>query len=588
MKAIIEVLKDKISAAFAEAGYDEKYGFVSVSNRPDLCQYQCNGAMAAAKEYKNAPIKIAKSVVEVLEQDEDFSEITAVMPGFINISVSAKFLLSLVEQMRTEEKFGLNLPEKELSVVVDYGGANVAKALHVGHLRPAIIGESLKRIARYMGHKVVGDVHLGDWGLQIGLIITELKRRQPELPYFDESFQGEYPVEAPFTISDLEELYPFASGRSKEDEEYKKEAQEATAKLQSGDRACRAIWQHIVNVSITDLEKNYKNLNVEFDKWGKESDAEDYIPDMVKYLKENQYAYVSDGALVVDVTEEGDKKELPPCLIVKSNGATLYATTDLATIVERKKLFNPDLIIYVADKRQDLHFTQVFRAAKKAKLIDQNVELTFIGHGTMNGKDGKPFKTRDGGLLRLESLVEQINNEVYDKMKDRDFSKEEAEHISEQVGLAAIKYGDLSNQPAKDYVFDIERFASFEGNTGPYLLYTIVRIKSLLNKYTESGGNLDKSVSLLAPTSKSETEVFMTLLKFTNTMENAFTEKAPNRVCQFMYELSEAFNRFYHENKILGEENKDKKASYLGLLQLVKEVIETCLDLLGLEAPEKM
>ena len=588
MKTILEICKDKLTAAFRAAGYDEKYAMISVSNRPDLCQYQCNGAMAAAKEYKKKPIDIANDVVAQLEQDASFEKVDAVMPGFINLNVSGELLVQLADTMRKEDKFGIHPPEKVKTIVVDYGGPNVAKALHVGHLRPAIIGESIKRISRYMGHKVIGDVHLGDWGLQIGLIITELQKRQPDLVYFDTEYKGEYPKQAPFTISDLEEIYPCASAYSKEHPEYMQKAQDFTAKLQEGDPACRSIWQHILDVSIADLKKNYQKLNVEFDLWKKESDVEEYIPDMVKYLKENGYAHMSEGALVVDVTEEGDKKEYPPCIVVKSNGATLYATTDLATIVERRKLFHPDAIIYVVDKRQELHFLQVFRTAKKAELIEKEVELAFVGFGTMNGKDGKPFKTRDGGLLRLEALTKEINEEVYSKMQGRDFSEEEARKISEMVGLAAIKYGDLSNQAAKDYIFDIERFASFEGNTGPYILYTVVRIKSLLKKYREMGGNPDISAVLLPPSSESETSVYLTLMKFQDMMVAAYEEKGPHKVCQFLYELAEAFNRFYHENKILTEEDEMKKASYLALLQLVKDVMETCLDVLGLEAPDQM
>lgn len=587
MKSITEILKEKLEEAFTGCGYDEKYAFVSVSNRPDLCQYQCNGAMAAAKAYKKAPIEIAKEIVDRLKDDDVFCNIEAVMPGFINITVSGKLLVSQAVAMKKEDKFGIKKPEKVKTIVIDYGGPNVAKALHVGHLRPAIIGESIKRIARFMGHNVIGDVHLGDWGLPIGLIITELEVRQPDLPYFDPDFEGEYPSEPPFTISDLEEIYPYASAYSKEHPDYMAKAQANTAKLQEGDKACRALWTHILDVSIADLKKNYDKLNVEFDLWKKESDVEEYIPDMVSYLKENGYAHMSEGALVVDVTEPTDKKELPPCIVVKSNGATLYATTDLATIVERRKLFNPDAIIYVADKRQELHFTQVFRAAKKAKLIE-DTELTFIGHGTMNGKDGKPFKTRDGGLLRLEALRNQVNEEVYSKMTDRDFTEEEAKKIAEQVGLAAIKYGDLSNQAAKDYIFDLERFSSFEGNTGPYILYTIVRIKSLLSRYEKEGGTLHDEADLLEPVSASETDVYLTLMKFGEMMTGAYEEKAPHKVCQFIYELAEAFNRFYHENKILAEPDEKRKASYISLLDLVKNILETCIDVLGFEAPEKM
>ena len=592
MKKIIDVLQEVMEGGFEQAGYDKKFGFVTVSNRPDLCQYQCNGAMAAAKQYKMAPFQIAEKVVETVKENDVFEKIEMVKPGFINITVSGKLLVDFGKAMMTEEKFGIPAPEKERTVVIDYGGANVAKPLHVGHLRPAIIGESVKRICRFMGDKVIGDVHLGDWGLQIGLIINEVRHRQPELPYFDADFTGEYPKEAPFTISDLEQIYPHASGYAKEHEDYMQEAQQITAQLQEGHPGYIALWQHILSVSIEDLKKNYDKLDVHFDLWKKESDAQPYIPDMVEKMKADGLAYMSEGALVVDVTEEGDKKELPPCLIVKSNGASLYATTDLATIVEREKLFQPDEIIYLADKRQSLHFTQVFRVAKKAKITRPEVGLVFIGFGTMNGKDGKPFKTRDGGVLRLQALREQINEEVYKKMmENRDYEETEAREISETVGLAALKYGDLSNQASKDYIFDIERFASFEGNTGPYILYTIVRIKSLLAKYSQNGGSVTEkgeAEKLMTPDSRSEINLYLTLAKFGDMMEAAYNEKAPHKICQFIYELSENFNHFYHENSILANENEEQKASYIQLLILVKNVLEQCIDLLGFQAPEKM
>ena len=592
MKKIIDVLQEVMEGGFEQAGYDKKFGFVTVSNRPDLCQYQCNGAMAAAKQYKMAPFQIAEKVVEAVKENDIFEKIEMVKPGFINITVSGKLLVDFGKAMMTEEKFGIPAPEKERTVVIDYGGANVAKPLHVGHLRPAIIGESVKRICRFMGDKVIGDVHLGDWGLQIGLIINEVRHRQPELPYFDADFTGEYPKEAPFTISDLEQIYPHASGYAKEHEDYMQEAQQITAQLQEGHPGYIALWQHILSVSIEDLKKNYDKLDVHFDLWKKESDAQPYIPDMVEKMKADGLAYMSEGALVVDVTEEVDKKELPPCLIVKSNGASLYATTDLATIVEREKLFQPDEIIYLADKRQSLHFTQVFRVAKKAKITRPEVGLVFIGFGTMNGKDGKPFKTRDGGVLRLQALREQINEEVYKKMmENRDYEETEAREISETVGLAALKYGDLSNQASKDYIFDIERFASFEGNTGPYILYTIVRIKSLLAKYSQNGGSVTEkgeAEKLMTPDSRSEINLYLTLAKFGDMMEAAYNEKAPHKICQFIYELSENFNHFYHENSILANENEEQKASYIQLLILVKNVLEQCIDLLGFQAPEKM
>ena len=588
MKKVIEILQEELSAAFEKAGYDKKYAKVGVSNRPDLCQYQCNGALAAAKEYHKAPIQMANEVVEFLKDSESFKEIAAQAPGFINMSVSDRFLADYINKMAASETLGLDKAENPETIVIDYGGANVAKPLHVGHLRSAVIGESIKRTARYLGHKVIGDVHLGDWGLQIGLIITELKHRKPELVYFDESFDGEYPTEPPFTMSDLEEIYPYASGYSKEHPEYKEEAQTATAELQSGRKGYLALWQHIINVSVADLKKIYTKLNVEFDLWKKESDAQPYIPQMVQDMKDGGYAHIDQGALVVDVKEETDTKEIPPCMILKSNGATLYNTTDLATIVERRRLFDPDEIIYVVDKRQSLYFEQVFRCARKTKIIGEDVKLEFVGFGTMNGKDGKPFKTRDGGVLRLEKLLEDVNEQVLDKMKDRDMDKNMIDDAAAKISLAAIKYGDLSNQASKDYIFDVDRFTSFEGNTGPYILYTIVRTKSLLAKVKAQNVTVDEKSAIEPADSKSETDVMLALTKWSETVNAAFEEHAPHKICQFVYELSDTFNKFYHENKIVTNENEKQRDSYIKLSALVGKVLETAIDLLGLEAPERM
>ena len=588
MKKVIEILQEELSAAFEKAGYDKKYAKVGVSNRPDLCQYQCNGALAAAKEYHKAPIQMANEVVEFLKDSESFKEIAAQAPGFINMSVSDRFLADYINKMAASETLGLDKAENPETIVIDYGGANVAKPLHVGHLRSAVIGESIKRTARYLGHKVIGDVHLGDWGLQIGLIITELKHRKPELVYFDESFDGEYPTEPPFTMSDLEEIYPYASGYSKEHPEYKEEAQTATAELQSGRKGYLALWQHIINVSVADLKKIYTKLNVELDLWKKESDAQPYIPQMVQDMKDGGYAHIDQGALVVDVKEETDTKEIPPCMILKSNGATLYNTTDLATIVERRRLFDPDEIIYVVDKRQSLYFEQVFRCARKTKIIGEDVKLEFVGFGTMNGKDGKPFKTRDGGVLRLEKLLEDVNEQVLDKMKDRDMDKDMIDDAAAKISLAAIKYGDLSNQASKDYIFDVDRFTSFEGNTGPYILYTIVRTKSLLAKVKAQNITVDEKSAIEPADSKSETDVMLALTKWSETVNAAFEEHAPHKICQFVYELSDTFNKFYHENKIVTNENEKQRDSYIKLSALVGKVLETAIDLLGLEAPERM
>ena len=588
MKGIIDVLQEEVKQAFEKAGYDGKYAKVTISNRPDLCQYQCNGALAMAKEYHKAPIQMAEQIVELLKQSDTFAAIAAQAPGFINMTVSGEFLAAYINEMRAADKFGLEQPAKKETIVIDYGGANVAKPLHVGHLRSAVIGESITRTARYIGHKVVGDVHLGDWGLQIGLIITELKHRKPELVYFDNTYEGEYPTEPPFTMSDLEEIYPYASGYSKEHEDYKEEAQEATAQLQAGRRGYLALWKHIIDVSVTDLRKIYTKLNVDFDLWKKESDAQPYIPDMVQGMKDGGYAHLDDGALVVDVKEETDTKEIPPCMILKSNGATLYNTTDLATIVERRKLFDPTRIIYVVDKRQSLYFEQVFRCAKKTKIIGDDVDLIFVGFGTMNGKDGKPFKTRDGGVLRLEHLLADVTAQVSDKMADRDMDDETRADVAAKVALAAIKYGDLSNQASKDYVFDLDRFTSFEGNTGPYIMYTIVRIKSLLAKVAQNAIEVDEQLPILPASDKSATDVMLSLSKWGEIVQAAYEEQAPHKICQFIYELSDAYNKFYHENKIVANEDAALRNSHICLSKLVVNVLETAVDLLGLEAPERM
>ena len=422
----------------------------------------------------------------------------------------------------------------------------------------------------------------------MGLIITELKHRKPELVYFDDSFEGEYPEEAPFTISELEEIYPCASGKSKVDEEYRNEALEATHRLQQGKRGYMALWNHIMQVSVTDLKRNYNNLNVSFDLWKKESDAQPYIPDMVQQMKDQGFAYEDQGALVVDVKEESDTKEIPPCMLLKSDGASLYTTTDLATIVERMKLFQPDEILYVVDKRQELHFIQVFRCARKTGLVKPETELSFLGFGTMNGKDGKPFKTRDGGVMRLENLIADIDEEMFHKIvENRSVKDQDAKETAEIVGLSAIKYGDLSNQATKDYIFDVDRFTSFEGNTGPYILYTIVRIKSILNRYVQEGGDLSAG-KILPAVNASEKNLMLQLSGFAAMVENAFEEKAPHKICAYIYEVSNAFNSFYHETKILSEEDQAQKESFLQLLQLTRRVLETSIDLLGFSAPDRM
>ncbi len=588
MKNLMEQMNEEVVRAFIACGYDGRYARVTVSNRPDLCEFQCNGALAAAKEYKKAPILMAQEVAEKLKDSAVFSAAEAVKPGFLNLKIQENCLADYLCRMMEEEDYGNEKTTQPKTILIDYGGPNIAKPLHVGHLRSAIIGESIKRMGRYAGHQMIGDVHMGDWGLQMGLIITELEERKPELSYFDENFQGEYPKEAPFTISELEEIYPTASGKSKEDEAYKERAMQATYELQHGRRGYGALLNHILNVSVTDLKKNYKNLNVSFELWKGESDAQPYIPAMVQKMKDDGFAYISEGALVVDVREETDTKEVPPCMILKSDGASLYNTTDLATIVERMQDWHPSEIIYVVDKRQELYFTQVFRCARKTGLVDGDTKLTFLGFGTMNGKDGKPFKTREGGVMRLSALLEDINEEMYKKISDNQtMSEAEAKETAKVVALSAVKYADLSNQASKDYIFDMERFTSFEGNTGPYLLYTIVRMKSILNKYEQTGKSTEGK-TILPADSESAKALMLELSRFHGMIAAAFDELAPHKVCAYLYDLANAFNHFYHETKILAQEDEERQAGYIKLLQLCRGIMETCIDVLGFSAPERM
>ncbi|MBP8968026.1 MAG: arginine--tRNA ligase [Lachnospiraceae bacterium] len=587
MKKLLDLLTEEVGSAFEKAGYKKEAGRVSVSNRPDLCEYQCNGAMALAKECKCAPINIANAVAEALKESSVFESAEAVMPGFINMNLSSEYLAKYVAEMAEDAKYGVELPESR-TIIVDYGGPNVAKALHVGHLRPAIIGESIKRILKYMGHNVIGDVHMGDWGKPMGLVMTEIQCRQPDLPYFDESYTGEYPKEPPFTVRDLEEIYPTASAKSKEDPDYNARALEATLKLQSGVRGYRALWDHIINVSVSDMKRIYEKLHVNFDLWNGESTVQYLIPDMVKEMQESGVAYESDGAIVIDVKKDTDTKEIPPCIVLKSDGASLYNTTDLATIKERVAKYDPAQMIYITDKRQDLYFEQVFRAAVKAGLVSDKVTLSHIGFGTMNGKDGKPFKTRDGGVMRLEDLIGDIQNEMYNKIKEnKDIDDAEARQTADIVGLSALLYGDLSNQAVKDYIFDMERFISFEGNTGPYILYTIVRIKSIIAKFEAQGGKLE-GLKIGVPVNASEKDLMKALSTFSQVMEGAEAELAPHRICAFVYDLANALNSFYHETKILSEEDEVKKGEYIALINFTKEMLETCIDMLGFSAPDRM
>ena len=596
MKKCINLLQEKIEKAFEECGYNSKYGRVINSNRPDLCEFQCDGALMAAKEYKKAPIIIAEEIVQKCKECEEFENIEAVKPGFINFNISKEYLTKYCNDIINDEKFGCTM-ENDKIVVIDYGGPNIAKPLHVGHLRPAIIGESVKRIHKFFENKVIGDVHLGDWGLQMGLVIEELKVRHPEWDYFNENFEGEYPKEALFTVTDLEEIYPCASAKTKVSEnatqeeiekanEYKENARRNTAYLQEHKKGYYDLWKKIVEISVADLKENYKKLDVHFDLWLGESDSQKYVKPMVNKMQDLGIIYESDGAMVVDVQEPEDTTTINPCMVLKSGGVSCYQTTDLATIMQRQIDFSPNEIIYVVDKRQELHFVQVFRCARKAKLVDDNTNLVFLGFGTMNGKDGKPFKTRNGGVMRLESLIEEINNQVYFKMDNtKEMKDDDKKEISKIVGLAALKYADLSNQISKDYIFDVDKFTSFEGKTGPYILYTLVRIKSILNKYFENNELIEKRI--LAPKENIEKEILLTISKYSQILEESYKEDAPSKICTYLYELANNFNSYYQKIKIL-QGDSERLESNITLLVLLKKIFENGIDLLGFSAPEKM
>lgn len=594
---LTQILSKKMQEVFEALGYDTSYASVGLSVRPDLCQFQCNGAMPLAKSLRKSPLQISQEIVEKLSQRDDFDEIfssaQAVAPGFINLNLNDSYLAAHVNRIANDEKLMIQTLENEKTIVIDYGGPNIAKPLHVGHLRTAIIGEALKRLYRHLGYKVIGDAHLGDWGLQMGMIISEIERTQPELPYFDKNFDGEYPTDAPFTLDDLSEIYPRISGKIKEKDEngeptanaksLEAAAKEATFELQNGRKGYRALWKHIVNLSVTDLKENYRRLLVDFDLWYGESDSHDYIPPMLDKLKSQNALMESDGALVADVSEESDKKEVPPIILVKSDGSYIYGTTDLATLDQRMQDFSPAEVLYVVDARQSLHFTQVFRAAHRYGIVPTDTKLEFVGFGTMNGKDGKPFKTRDGGVLRLSDLIQMVVDNAAGKIHNKEDI--DVKEVAEMVGISVLKFADLSNYRTKDYVFDIEKFSSFEGKTGPYLLYSIVRIKNILRKLEEENS---KAGQILPAFSDVERDLQLKLDEFNSVLWLTAKDNAPNYLCEYLYDLSTLMNSFYHNHHIITETDAKRKASWQSLLSVVLKTLTTGLDILAIPVPEKM
>ncbi|MHB8766162.1 MAG: arginine--tRNA ligase [Deferrisomatales bacterium] len=589
MKPLREQLSALVADAFEAAGLERSYGEVVVSARPDLGQFQCNGALPAAKAARQNPRQVADAVVAKLGHPEVFREVSLAGPGFINLRLTDAFLAAHAAGMAAGETLGAEPVAAPRRVVVDYGGPNIAKPMHVGHLRAAIIGESLKRVARYLGHRVVGDVHLGDWGLQMGMVVAELARRRPELPYFDPGFEGPYPAEPPVSAADLEELYPTASGRAKADPEFAEAARQATFALQNGRPGYRALWRHLVEVSVAELKADYARLSVTFDLWLGESDAQARIPAMIERLKAEGHARESEGALIVEVAEPGDAKEVPPLLLLKSDGAVLYGTTDLATLVQRVQELEAELVLYVVDKRQSDHFLQVFRAARRTGVAPEAVGLEHIGFGTMNGPDGKPFKTRAGGVMKLRDLLDLVTDKARQRLAEagvaREYPEAERDEIAHLVGIATLKYADLSNHRAKDYVFDLERFSSFEGRTGPYLQYAAVRTRSILRKAAEAGL---APGALLPPADDAERDVLLTVARLPDVVQATFDGRAPNYLCDYAYDLATAFTRFYQDHHILSQEDPARRASWLGLAELSARTLTRVLELLGIEVPERM
>lgn len=584
---ITDVLSKLMRQAFFLLDYDPKFGEVVPSQRPDLCQYQCNGSMGAAKIYKKAPFIISEEVIASLKTiesvDEIIEKIEIVKPGFINITVKDIYLSKYMNILLNDEYAGYKKAKNPHTIVIDYGGPNIAKPLHVGHLRSAIIGESLKRLYRFLGHKVIADTHLGDWGLQMGMIISEYERRFPTLPYFDDAFEGNYPDEPPFTLNDLEEIYPYVSSLCKENEEILNAAKEATFKLQNKHKGYLALWKHIVNVSLNDIKHNYSRLNVDFDLWYGESNSNDYVADVVKILKDKGTVYESQGALVVDVSTPEDEQEIPPMLLYKSDGSILYTTTDLATIYQRMKDFNPDYILYVVDNRQSTHFKQVFRCAYQNSIVSDKTSLEHIGFGTMNGKDGKPFKTREGNTVKLSDLIDMVETNAKEKTKFKEDL--DADNISQIIGLATLKFADLSNYRTKDYIFDLDKFSSFEGKTGPYLLYSYVRLNNIIKKLQELNISPD---SIDVPVSNAERNILLKLSELPDVLNNAGKDRAPSIICEYVYELSTLVNTFYHAHHILNEENEKQQKSWMSLCLLIIKIMDICFDILGIKVPEKM
>lgn len=583
MTDFIKNQEEKLKEIIIKCGYTIDNVSIVPSVKPELGQFQFNGVMELAQRNKINPRIIADAIVQKMNGDEDYKNVNVAGPGFINISFSDKELSNYLEYLRTHITEKTKKDENK-KIIIDYGGPNVAKTLHVGHLRSANIGEALKRLSKELNCEVISDIHLGDWGRPMGLIMLELKEKHPDWVYFDENYEGEYPSECPISNSDLEKMYPVASNKAKEDEEYLEEARNITTKLQQKQKGYYELWKQIVKISTSEIKHLYDKLNVSFDLWNGESDADEYISEVINYLKDKGLAYESDGALVMDVSLPDDTAVVPPLLLVKSNGAISYEMTDLATLWERVKNYSPDEIWYVVDKRQDLHFEQVFRAAYKSGIVPKNIKLEFIGFGTMNGKDGKPFKTRDGGVMSLSNLIDAVKKATLNKLNPNITGKDRDE-ISDVLAVGALKYADLLPNRSTDYIFDEEKFCDFNGKTGIYILYSIVRIRSLLAKAKEQNIAIGPIKQL---TCDSDRNIAIKIPEIFSILDKSFRIKSLNDIAEYLYQLINVFNNFYTSNRILTENDELTRESWLGLAELVYNISFKLINILGIEEPRKM
>ncbi len=584
---VLAELTQRFADAFRSLDLDPAFGEVVESNRPDLGQFQCNGALPAARQAGNNPRDIAQSIIDQVDR-EGIADLSIAGPGFVNITLTDEALCQHVSQAAASD-LGIESASDPKTVVVDYGGPNVAKAMHVGHLRATLIGDAIARIGRLIGHHIITDAHFGDWGTQMGMVICGLADRYPDLPYFDPDFTGPYPDDAPVTLEDLQEIYPKISAAAKTDPEVAEAARRATLELQEGRPGYRALWQHLVAVSMGSQRQDFHDLGVDFDLWYAESTVHDRVYPLVASLREQGVAVESEGALVVPVAEPNDTKDIPPLIMLKSDGAYLYTTTDVATVDLRVSDLHADVVLYVVDARQGLHFEQVFRAVRKAGIAPGTVSLEHIKFGTMNGPDGKPFRTRAGGVVSLRDLIAMVTDAAAERLEQADIAQgypdDEKAEIARRVGLAALKFGELQNHRASDYVFDLDRFLSFDGKTGPYLQYGAVRIASIEREASEQGlatGDLQPA------TVDAERGLYLQILRFPSVVDRAWEFRAPNHIAEYAFELTQQFNRFYEACHILREGDPARQASWLRLVAVTREVLVTALNLLGIEVPDRM